>query len=96
MTLVPKTSAASSLSYYRPISCCNVLYKLITKVLFNRLKMVIDYLISENQSAFIHGRLISDATLLAHELVKNFNIPMGSRLCLKVDLQKKTYDNVNR
>jgi len=89
VTLLPKTSTASSLSYYRPISCCNVLYKLITKVLFNRLKMVIDYLISENQSAFIHGRLISDATLLAHELVRDFNIPMGSRLCLKVDLQKK-------
>jgi len=57
--------------------------------------MVINGLISENQSAFIHGRIISDATLLAHELVRDFNNPMGSRLCLKVDLQK-AFDNVNR
>ena len=54
---------------------------------------MIDELILENQSAFIHGRLISDATLLAHELVRYFTNPMG--LCMKVDLQK-AYDNVNR
>ena len=40
-------------------------------------------------------RLISDASLLAHEMVKDFNNPMGSRLCLKVDLQK-AFDTVNR
>ena len=77
VTLVPKSTNASSLSDYRLISCCNVLYKMITKVLSNRLKLVIDELISENQSAFIHERLISDATLLAHELVRYFTNPMG-------------------
>ena len=95
VTLVPKSTNASSLSDYRPISCCNVLYKIITKVLSNRLKLVIDELISENQSAFIHGRLISNAILLAHELVRDFTNPMGSRLCMKVD-EEKAYDNVNR
>ena len=55
VTLVPETSSASSLSDFRPISCCNVLYKIITNLLSNRLKAVIDDLNSYNQSAFIQG-----------------------------------------
>ena len=95
VTLMPKIPSASSLTDYRPISCCNVLYKIITKVLSNRLKTVIGKLVSEHQSAFIKGRMISDTALLAHELVRDFNNPMGSRICLKVDLQK-AFDNANR
>ena len=59
------------------------------------LKAVIHDLISENQSAFLQGRKISDATMLAHELVRDFNNPMGSRLCLTIDLLK-AFDNVTR
>ena len=88
VALVPKTSATASLIDYRPISCCNVIYKLISKLLSKRLKAVINDLISQNQSAFLHDGFICDATLLAHELVRDFNKPMGSRLCPKVDLQK--------
>lgn len=95
LTLVPKSNNASSLSDFRPIACCNLLYKLITKLLTNRLQMVIDDLISLNQSAFLKGRQISDCSLLAHELVRDFNKPMGSRVCMKVDL-KKAFDSVNR
>jgi len=95
LTLVPKSTNANSLSDFRPIACCNLLYKLITKILSNRLQGVIDDLISLNQSAFLKGRQISDCTLLAHELVRDFNKPMGSRVCMKVDL-KKAFDSVNR
>ena len=56
---------------------------------------MINDLISENQCAFIKRRMTSDATLLAHKLGRDFNNPMGSRSCLKVDLQK-AFDNVNR
>ena len=83
------------MSYFRPISCYNTIYKIITKVLLNRLQQVIGDLISHNQSAFLKGRSISDSLLLAHELVRGFNNPMGSRLCMKVDL-KKAFDTVNR
>lgn len=95
LTLVPKSTNANSLTDFRPIACCNLLYKVITKLLTNRLQMVINDLISLNQSAFLKGRQISDCSLLAHELVRDFNKPMGSRVCMKVDL-KKAFDSVNR
>ena len=71
ITLVPKSPKASSLSDYRPISCCNALYKIISKVLSNIFKHVIAELVSVQQSAFIKNRLISDASLLANELVRD-------------------------
>jgi len=48
--------------------------------------MVVEELISPNQTAFLKGGLISDCSLLAHEVIRDFNKPMGSRACLKVDL----------
>ena len=95
LTLVPNTSAARSLNDFRPIFCCNVLHKIIAKALANRMQQIIDELVSHNQNAFLKGKLTSDATLLANELVRDFSCPMGSRLSLKVDL-KKDFDTVNR
>src|SRR4051812_3018432 len=95
LTLIPKNLRPASLSDYRPISCCNSLYKFISKSLANRLQGVIGHLISPTQTAFIKGRSISDNILLAHELVRNFNKNYGKRCCLKLDL-RKAFDSVNR
>lgn len=81
---------------FHPILYCNVMYKIISKILANKLKRVVGGLVSQNQSAFIKGQQITDNILLAHEQVRGFNRSRGfKRACLKVDL-KKVYDSVNK
>ncbi|XP_035834035.1 uncharacterized protein LOC118482599 [Helianthus annuus] len=95
LSMVPKVKAPNSVAEFRPIACCNVLYKCISKVLCNRLKGCLDKLVSQNQSAFIPGRLISDNILLSQELVKGYDWKGGCpRVAVKIDLQK-AYDSVN-
>lgn len=94
IALIPKTPEACSLGDYRPISCCNLVYKIISKILANRLKTVLKVCISSNQSAFQKGRSLGENVLLATELIRNYqrsNCPKASML--KVDF-RKAFDTV--
>lgn len=93
---MPKNKSAYALSDFKPIACCNIFYKIISKILTNRLQKVINHLVSLNQSSFIKGQLITDNILLSHELVRDFSNTFGSaRVALKGDL-KKAYVTVRQ
>lgn len=70
LTLVPKCPSPAKITDYRPISCFSVVYKIIFKILANRLKTCLPSLICIAQSAFIEGRKIMDNILLVQEVVR--------------------------
>ncbi|KAG7556536.1 Reverse transcriptase domain [Arabidopsis suecica] len=95
ITLIPKKPNADKITDFRPISCCNVLYKVISKILARRLEHLLTLWISPSQSAFVKGRLLSENVLLATELVQGFGQKNISRRgVLKVDL-RKAFDSVS-
>ncbi|KAL9239019.1 hypothetical protein vseg_013378 [Gypsophila vaccaria] len=87
ITLIPKLYRPSSVKYFRPISCCNVIYKAISKIMCTRLTRVLPHLISKNQGAFIKGRSILENILICQDLVRMYNRSMVSPRCMfKLDL----------
>lgn len=67
VSLIPKIPMAESLNHLRPISCCNFIYKVISKIIVVRMKDLMGSVITPNQSAFVGGRLIQDNLIVAHE-----------------------------
>ena len=95
MTLMAKKSNASKVSEYIPIALRNVLYKLIVKVLTNRVQLVLPDVIGMSQSAFIRGWDISNNMMLAHQLIKHYERnTISSRTLIKIDICK-AYDTLN-
>lgn len=95
LALIPKTVSADRLGDFRPISCCNTIYKVISRILAKRLKLFMDSAVQRNQVAFIKGRLLCENVLLASELVDDFNKPGPvTRGCLQIDISK-AFDNVD-
>ena len=94
LALIPKKKEANVMKDYRPISCCNVLYKVISKVLANRLKIILPKFISPNQSAFIKDRLLIENLLLATEIIKDYHkVSISPRCAMKIDISK-AFDSV--
>ncbi|XP_010667105.1 uncharacterized protein LOC104884190 [Beta vulgaris subsp. vulgaris] len=95
ITLIPKVKCPKSVKEFRPISCCNTIYKCVTKVLCGRLRQILPNIIMENQGGFVHGRYIAHNIMVVRDLVKNYGRKKASPSCiLKIDIQK-VYDTMN-
>ena len=96
ITLIPKTKNPTKITEFRLISLSNVIYKLISKVLANRLKSILPQIITENQSAFLSERLITNNVLAAFELMHFLEHKKEGKDCfmaVKLDISK-AYDRV--
>jgi hypothetical protein len=97
IVLIPKIKNPTSLKDYRPIGLCNVIYKVVSKCLVNRLRPLLHDIISPTQSAFIPGRMITDNAIIAFECIhalQNGSKSAGQFCAYKVDLMK-AYDRVD-
>lgn len=95
ISLVLKFPGASKVTDFRPISCCNILYKCISKMLTSRLKRIIPSIISDNQCAFVPKRNIGDNIMLAQALCRGYHRDAGPPRCVfKLDIQK-AFDNIS-
>ena len=93
IALIPKIDHLEYVDNFRPIRLCNVIYKIVTKILVNRLKPILNQIISQNQGAFAPNRSIHDNILIAHELFSSFKNKKGKtgQMAVKLDLGK-AYD----
>jgi len=94
LALIIKQEEANTLAKFRPIALCNVIYKIISKVIANRLKPILLSLISEEQSGYVEGRQILDNILLAQEMIHTLQSRKITGMMMQLDLSK-AYDNVN-
>ena len=78
----------------RPISLMGGLYKILSKVLANRIKRVMDKVISKSQNAFVEGRQILDTVLISNEIVDSTMRREESGLVCNLDIEK-AYDSIN-
>ncbi|XP_023892304.2 uncharacterized protein LOC112004307 [Quercus suber] len=96
ITLIPKRKNPEYMAHFRPISLCNVIFKIVSKVLADKLKKILGMIISECQSAFVLERVITDNILISFETLHYMTTKRwgtSTHMALKLDMSK-AYDRV--
>ncbi|XP_025635616.1 uncharacterized protein [Arachis hypogaea] len=95
ITLIPKVEPVTSLKQMRPISLCNVSYKVVTKVLANRIRNLMEKLVKPTQCSFVPGRHSSNNIINAQEVIHTMRSKKGPKgwMTIKIDLEK-AYDRI--
>jgi hypothetical protein len=94
LALIPKSDKPNTFEGFRPISLCNLTYKIITKIIAARIKSSLSTGISKEQFGFLEGRQITDAIGVAQEALHSIKIKNNKALVLKLDMMK-AYDRVD-
>lgn len=79
MTLIPKEPNLSTVSDLRPINHCNMAYKIITKIIVNKIKTPLLSITSPTQVSFVSSRCITDNIFLLEEMMHKFKITTGKK-----------------
>lgn len=96
LALIPKVENPCKIEEYRPISLCNVIYKVVSKCLTSRLRLTLQDTISKAQITFVKGRLIQDNVIIGFEginCIKNGRFENGNKMAITLDMAK-TFDRV--
>lgn len=90
MCMIPKYAKATILKNFMPIGLRNTMYKLITKIIVNKIKQVLPYIIGPSQASFLSDRRSSDNAIIVQEYINHFNKMKGknANMILKIDLKK--------
>ena len=94
LSLIPKLGEVVLFDQFKLISLCNAIYKIITKVISNRLNPILPYIVSPEQLVFLEGHQIMDGIILTHEILHSLKTTRTPSMMLKLDITK-AYEKLN-
>eukprot|EP00253_Pinus_taeda_P008572 PITA_08572 len=94
LALIPKSKEANTPDKYLLISLCNIIYKIVSKVIATRLKPLLPLIISPEKSGYVEGRQITDGIILTHEIIHSLKHTKKPSMLLKINLSK-SFDNIS-
>eukprot|EP00253_Pinus_taeda_P030238 PITA_30238 len=94
IALIPKVEDSNTPDKYRPIALCNIIYKIVSKVVASRLKPMLPLIISPEQSGYVEGRQIMDGIILTHEIIHSLKQSKQPGMLLKIDLSE-AFDSIS-